>query len=148
MWLRRGIHTEGFYPRRWMSKTLKEIFELASWAPSNCNVQPWHVHVVSGDACNRMREKMKAAARKSPAAIRIFPGRASLAVTIVSARSALHWVCGSIRVSPGKIAKSAPGRGCATLNSSMRRILPLSLLPMNFPRLCVLAGDTGCMHRP
>jgi nitroreductase len=52
----------GFTPKQVDEQTLREIFELANWAPSNCNVQPWHVHVLSGDACDRMREKMKAAA--------------------------------------------------------------------------------------
>ena len=52
----------GFTPKQVDEQTLREIFELANWAPSNCNVQPWHVHVLSGDACDRMRAKMKAAA--------------------------------------------------------------------------------------
>jgi nitroreductase len=52
----------GFLPKQVDEQTLRGIFELANWAPSNCNVQPWHVHVLSGDACDRMREKMKAAA--------------------------------------------------------------------------------------
>ena len=56
----------GFLPKAVDEQTLKDIFELASWSPSNCNVQPWHVHVLSGDACNSMREKMKAAAIKEP----------------------------------------------------------------------------------
>lgn len=49
----------GFLARQVDEATLVEIFELASWAPSNCNVQPWQVHVLSGAACDRMREKMK-----------------------------------------------------------------------------------------
>jgi nitroreductase len=52
----------GFLPKQIDEQTLHGIFELANWAPSNCNVQPWHVHVLSGDACDHMREKMKAAA--------------------------------------------------------------------------------------
>ncbi len=63
----------GFLPNAVDEKTLKEIFELASWAPSNCNVQPWHVHVLSGDACNSMREKMKAAALENPSGNPDFP---------------------------------------------------------------------------
>ena len=63
----------GFLPKAVDEKTLKEIFELANWAPSNCNVQPWHVHVLSGDACNNMREKMKAAAVKEPSGNPDFP---------------------------------------------------------------------------
>ena len=52
----------GFLPQPVDKNTIEKIFELASWAPSNCNVQPWHVHVLSGEACDRMREKMKAKA--------------------------------------------------------------------------------------
>ena len=63
----------GFLPKAVDEKTLKGIFELASWAPSNCNVQPWKVHVLSGDACNSMREKMKAAAAKEPSGNPDFP---------------------------------------------------------------------------
>ncbi|MDA7853594.1 nitroreductase family protein, partial [Porticoccaceae bacterium] len=36
----------GFTSRQVDEETLKQVFELASWAPSNCNVQPWHVHVL------------------------------------------------------------------------------------------------------
>ena len=54
-------------------ETLKEVFQLASWAPSNCNVQPWHVHVVSGEACDRLRQKMKAAAIDNPNGNSDFP---------------------------------------------------------------------------
>ena len=38
--------------RRGPGGDLREAFELAQWAPSNCNVQPWTPHVVSGEACS------------------------------------------------------------------------------------------------
>ncbi|TNF32566.1 MAG: nitroreductase [Gammaproteobacteria bacterium] len=41
---------------------LKEVFEAAQTAPSNCNTQPWQVHVASGAACDRLREKISAVA--------------------------------------------------------------------------------------
>jgi nitroreductase len=63
----------GFLPRPVEQQTLREVFELANWAPSNCNVQPWHVHVLSGDACNRMREKMVAQASQDSAGNPDFP---------------------------------------------------------------------------
>ncbi len=63
----------GFTSREVDEKTLREVFELASWAPSNCNVQPWNVHVVSGEACDRLREKMKSAARENPNGNSDFP---------------------------------------------------------------------------
>ena len=34
---------------------IREAFELAQWAPSNCNVQPWTPHVVSGEALAKLR---------------------------------------------------------------------------------------------
>ena len=63
----------GFLPKAVDEKTIKDIFELASWAPSNCNVQPWSVHVLSGDACDRMREKMVAKASTDSAGNPDFP---------------------------------------------------------------------------
>ena len=63
----------GFLPKAVDEQTLQDVFELANWAPSNCNIQPWHVHVVSGDACNRLREKMKAAAQHQPGGNPDFP---------------------------------------------------------------------------
>lgn len=63
----------GFLPKAVDEKTIKDIFELASWAPSNCNVQPWSVHVLSGDACNRMRKKMVAKASTDSAGNPDFP---------------------------------------------------------------------------
>jgi len=63
----------GFLPKAVDTKTLKEVFELANWAPSNCNVQPWHVHIVSGEACNRLRQKMQAAAIENPNGNSDFP---------------------------------------------------------------------------
>jgi nitroreductase len=46
----------GFLPKVVDEKTLNAVFELANWAPSNCNVQPWHVHVVSGVAIGCVRK--------------------------------------------------------------------------------------------
>ena len=63
----------GFTPRAVDEATLREVFELACWAPSNCNVQPWHAHVVSGKACDRLRQKMKAAAIENPNGNSDFP---------------------------------------------------------------------------
>lgn len=45
----------GFLPDDVPQQTLDEVFEIAQRAPSNCNVQPWVPHVVSGDALKRLR---------------------------------------------------------------------------------------------
>ena len=44
--LRRSVR--GFLPDEVPEATLREVFALAQCAPSNCNVQPWMPHVVSG----------------------------------------------------------------------------------------------------
>jgi nitroreductase len=38
----------GFLPTEVPETTLREIFSLAQCAPSNCNTQPWIIHVASG----------------------------------------------------------------------------------------------------
>jgi nitroreductase len=48
----------GFLPDEIPEATLREVFELAQWAPSNCNVQPWAPHVVSGSSLRRLRDAM------------------------------------------------------------------------------------------
>lgn len=35
---------------------IEEIIEVAKWAPSSMNTQPWHVHVVTGEPLARIRQ--------------------------------------------------------------------------------------------
>jgi hypothetical protein len=41
---------------------LREVLELAQQAPSNCNAQPWRVFVAAGEHCERLRNRLYAAA--------------------------------------------------------------------------------------
>ena len=50
----------GFKPDRIDPEVLTRIFELAQRAPSNCNTQPWQVHVVSGEPLEKFRQAMPA----------------------------------------------------------------------------------------
>jgi nitroreductase len=59
--IRRRRSVRGFLPDEVSQTTLREVFELAQWSPSNCNVQPWTPHVVSGEALKRLREALVAA---------------------------------------------------------------------------------------
>lgn len=52
----------GFLPEAAPHALLRTIFETAQLAPSNCNVQPWVVHVVSGASAERMRVALHSAA--------------------------------------------------------------------------------------
>lgn len=48
--------TRSFLPESVDESVIHAAFELARWAPSNCNTQPWEVCVASGAACNALRQ--------------------------------------------------------------------------------------------
>lgn len=48
----------GFLPTPVPTDTLNNIFALAQYAPSNCNIQPWHVYVASGSTRDALRHRM------------------------------------------------------------------------------------------
>lgn len=50
----------GFLPEPIDDAELREILELARWAPSNTNTQPWHLAVVSGAPLDRLRAALLA----------------------------------------------------------------------------------------
>ncbi|MBN4055171.1 nitroreductase [bacterium AH-315-K03] len=56
---RRSIR--GFLPMPIPHHLLVKVFELAQWAPSNCNTQPWQVYVASGIKLQCLEEKIKEA---------------------------------------------------------------------------------------
>jgi nitroreductase len=58
---RRSIR--GFLPTPLPRDTLSAILEEAQRAPSNCNTQPWNVHLVSGGALTRLSTALLAAMR-------------------------------------------------------------------------------------
>jgi nitroreductase len=47
-----------FLPRAADTQTLEQIFEVCQRAPSNCNTQPWIVHVASGESLEKLRSQM------------------------------------------------------------------------------------------
>ncbi|MGE0231572.1 MAG: nitroreductase [Flavobacteriaceae bacterium] len=53
----------GFLPKEVPMETMREIFELAQLAPSNCNIQPWITHVVSGESLKQLGNKLVEAAK-------------------------------------------------------------------------------------
>ena len=54
----------GFLPDEVPQHILDEVFAIAQRAPSNCNVQPWIPHVVSGTALQRLRAALVEAGRQ------------------------------------------------------------------------------------
>ena len=47
-----------YLPQAVDTQTLEHIFSVAQRAPSNCNTQPWLVHVASGDSLQALRSEM------------------------------------------------------------------------------------------
>jgi len=47
-----------FLPQAVDTDTLETVFSVAQRAPSNCNTQPWVVHVASGAALQKLRAEM------------------------------------------------------------------------------------------
>ncbi|MCB1394694.1 MAG: nitroreductase [Rhodobacter sp.] len=52
----------GYRPDPVASEVIDAALATALWAPSNCNIQPWHVHIVSGDALRVLGAAMTEAA--------------------------------------------------------------------------------------
>ena len=48
----------GYLKKKIPKKVIKDIFQLAQRAPSNCNIQPWYVYVSSGKSKNRLVKQM------------------------------------------------------------------------------------------
>ncbi len=51
----------GFKPEPVPAELLDQVFNVSLRAPSNCNTQPWQVHVASADAIEKLRTVMPAA---------------------------------------------------------------------------------------
>lgn len=63
----------GFKPEPVPPDVLQRIFTMAARAPSNCNVQPWVVHVTSGATAELLRDRLHAAAGEGLSAQPDFP---------------------------------------------------------------------------
>jgi len=50
--------TRAFKPDPVDQMILDRVFNVSLRAPSNCNTQPWQVHVASGDAVEKLRERL------------------------------------------------------------------------------------------
>lgn len=53
----------GFRPDPVPEAEIEAVFSAALWAPSNCNVQPWSVHLVSGPRLRALGAALAAAGR-------------------------------------------------------------------------------------
>ena len=55
----------GFLPDRVPQETLDKVFDLARWAPSGTNIQPWQVYVASGELRDNLRDQFMQRARNN-----------------------------------------------------------------------------------
>ncbi|MDZ7628735.1 MAG: nitroreductase [Parvularculaceae bacterium] len=71
------ISTRAFLPDPVGEDELRAILDIAKFAPSGGNLQPWKVHVVSGAARDRLVDKVKAALAANPfadeAELKVYP---------------------------------------------------------------------------
>ncbi len=58
--LKKRTSVRAFLDKPAANETLRDIFENAQLAPSNCNVQPWQTCVVSGKTKDLLKEKLMA----------------------------------------------------------------------------------------
>lgn len=67
--LQSRFSTRAFRPEPVPAEQLRSIFERAGQSPSNCNVQPWQVYVISGETRDALRERLLAevASGRAPA---------------------------------------------------------------------------------
>ena len=53
----------GFQDREVPQDVLNKVFDIARWAPSGTNIQPWQTYVASGATRNALRKQMMAAVK-------------------------------------------------------------------------------------
>lgn len=62
------ISTRAFLDTPVSEDEIRALLEVARWSPSGGNLQPWHVHVVTGAARNQLVETVKKAILSNPLA--------------------------------------------------------------------------------
>lgn len=56
--VRQRVSTRAFLPTPLTQHQIREVLEDAQLSPSNCNTQPWNVHIISGDMKKKIENKM------------------------------------------------------------------------------------------
>lgn len=78
----------GYLPDPVPEELIREVFEISRLAASGTNTQPWHVAVVSGDACDRLRDELCELFDAGTAQHRGFPAAAEMAGVYLDRRRA------------------------------------------------------------
>lgn len=64
--LKRRISTRAFLPTPVSEGEVRDLLDTARWAASGGNLQPWHVHVVAGEARQRVIDAVRARLESDP----------------------------------------------------------------------------------
>ena len=100
---------------------LEEIIEVAKRAPSSMNTQPWHVHVLTGEPLERVRQRnmdeMVAGAKPSA----ISSATASIRASTAGGRSTSPKSCSAPWGSRGMTSRCGRIGCCGGFGNSMRR---------------------------
>ena len=108
--------TRLFLPKPIPENVLREAIHLAQLSPSEYNARKWRVYVVTGDALERLKGGLKAAALEGPPAT-----EADLAPCLMASRSALgKLVYGQGWGIPREDTEADARRRCVTTTSSVR----------------------------
>ena len=49
--------TRGFLSKPVSREVLEEVIDLATRSPSSMNTQPWHLHIITGEALDNIRKE-------------------------------------------------------------------------------------------
>lgn len=71
--MRARYSVRGYLPDPIPEETIREVFDVARWAPSGTNTQAWHVTICSGDARNRLEQLLTTAFDNGDGGERDFP---------------------------------------------------------------------------
>ncbi|HFZ8993392.1 TPA: nitroreductase [Citrobacter freundii] len=62
--VRKRRAVRGFLPDTLTPEQIGEVLQDAQWSPSNCNTQPWHVHILSGEVKDQLSRLLLAEEEK------------------------------------------------------------------------------------
>ena len=71
--LRSRYSVRGYLPDPVPDDVIREVFDIARLSASGTNTQPWHVAVISGEACNQLRDELCGLFDNGAASERGFP---------------------------------------------------------------------------
>ena len=112
-----------FLPLGISKPVIEHILQVASRAPSGNNLQPWHVHVLTGDAkqalCTDILESAALEAEAHDPEYQYYPNSWFEPIRAVAAPPVL--VCMKRSASTATTGRHASARTCETFTSSTRR---------------------------